>query len=746
MHIQESINNLNQEQHQAVVADKKPLLVIAGAGTGKTQVLTLRMAFMINYFGISPDRILGFTFTNKAAREMRERVQKLINVNIAQLGTFHSFCVRVLREDVHLLDYDNNFRILDTAAAIDLLHLIYEEHKIDYKEYPYKKVLSFISSMKSSNGEYINQKFQWKDNAASIGQVKKDLTLIFNLFVEKCATFSYVDYDDLLILTYQIFTRFEDVLKKWQNRFDAVLVDEFQDTNEIQYQLAYLLARKHQNIFAVGDPDQTIYSFRGAKAKVLEQFQHDFPTSEIIVLKINYRSTQQILNAANQLINVNPRSLKKELESYFGQHKKPVFKTCYNIDEEVEFIVDKISLLIDEHCVKPENICVLFRSNQMSRAIEQALIENGIIYNLFGSRTFFEREEIRDILAYFQVINNWDELALIRIINKPRRKIGGEAFDNLKRFAKEHKYTLAEALSHIRENNSLNDQQMNRFINFYDLILDMQNYNENHDLVSTFYYLIDKIAYREFLDLKPDTADNKWENVMELRNGLERYLQNIPGASLNDYLNDIALYTNDDSKKLKNNAINLMTVHTSKGLEFEYVFLMRMNQGDFPSSYSIAEANGIEEERRVCYVALTRAKKELYITASLNNSFRNEYAGQISQFIEEIGVNNLENLSPHLSMQKPKKENLMANLMQARWGEMDELEQLSRFTQTQKIVDQNYHDGNNNYAINDEVEHKIFGSGVVVGKNDDLLDIYFHKSKKVLSICYNIKSLSRKEK
>ncbi|MCV3743650.1 ATP-dependent helicase [Ureaplasma sp. ES3154-GEN] len=740
MNIQSAINKLNKEQHQAVTASLGPYLVIAGAGTGKTQVLTLRMAFMINEYHINPQRILGFTFTKKAATEMQERVRDLIDLKIPNLGTFHAFCARVLREDIARLGYSTNYKIIDQLAAIDLLHIIYEEKKYDYKELPYKKVLSIISLLKTVGDQYLNTNFKWKDNNKASAMTKQDLKNIFDSYQQKCKQYSYVDYDDLLLLTAQLFMQFPDVLTKWQNRFDAVLVDEFQDTNEIQYQLVQALAQKHSNVFAVGDPDQMIYSFRGAKERVLSQFQYDFPATEIIVLKMNYRSSQEILDAANNLINTNTREIKKHLISFSGSNTKPTFKHFMSEEDEVTWIVQSI-ISLKEKNIPLQDICVLFRSNQMSRAIEQRLIEYGISYNLFGSRTFFEREEIRDIISYLHVIQSWDELALIRIINKPRRKIGAETLDLLKKYANEHNITLAEAMSKVDLIPEYNDKQRLRFKDFYELISELKAYLDQNTLVDIVPMVLEKIAYREFLASKEETADNKWDNVMELQRGIERYYQNISNAELSDYLNDITLYTNDDSKRIEDNAVNLMTVHTSKGLEFPYVFLMRMNQGDFPSYYSIEEQS-IEEERRVCYVALTRAKKALYLTASPLTTLRSKKTGAISQFVNEIGVKNLENLSSNLP-KTPAYRSYAAQSLQQYENDLS----IHQGKKQIENIQNNYHQKKeNNYFVGDEVIHTVFGSGVVVGKDQDNLEIYFSRSKKHITICYNIKSLSKKEK
>lgn len=734
-------SRLNQEQKEAVTADLGPQLVIAGAGTGKTSVLTLRIAHLITEKHIHPSRILGFTFTNKAADEMKERVGKTIGVSIPYLSTFHSMCVKILQQDIHYLNYHNNIKIIDADDQEVLLKEIFDQLSIEKKSPIIKKTIKMISKVKNKffdQSDIMNEKNRKYLEIVDRNDAQK-LADIYTIYCDRCFKLNYVDFDDLINLTYKLFAEFPEVLEKWQNKFDYILVDEFQDTNKIQYDLISLLAAKHQNLFVVGDPDQMIYSFRGAEQWIINNFNQNFKNTKVTILKTNYRSTQPILDTANRLIDANNNSYKKNLTAFnTNDHNIPIYLRGQNQIDEANWIARTVKELLEEGT--PANqIAILFRSNHYSRTIEQSMMRESIPYTILGSKKFYERAEIKDMIAYLKVVNDLDELSFLRIINTPRRAIGPTTFEHVKHYAINNNLFLFEALAEVEKNHLINNTQKKNILNFVNLIKEIRDEMEDLKLHEVLELIYKKVNYEAYL-LENERAEDKIDNVSELKRAMKMYVDRHPDDTINDYLNSIALYLNKDSKDSKENVL-LMTVHNSKGLEYENVFVVGMNEGHLPSDRAIDDdpIKGVEEERRIAYVALTRAKKNLYISSACCYDPLARRQVFESRFINEIGFHNLKIINSSFKNNKPEDMPLKSFLKQQ--------EERSWFDSQQKqkeAEDNFYQTMKNDFEIGERIVHTSFGNGVIIGIDGDILTIAFSKYRQPKQISFNHKTIVRR--
>lgn len=727
-----NFENLNEKQFEAVSYPLESVMVMAGAGTGKTTVITSRVMYLITEQNINPDRILAITFTNKAAVEMNERIKKNIGYPLDWIGTFHSVCIRILRREFYKLNRKNNFKIIgDDEEALTIIKDIYENNRYDKTVISPKKMLYIIDFLKSN----IYDISQLENDYSTLNKLEiigyKQIEMVKNTFssyIQKFEMYNYVDFNDILNFTNYILSNFEDSRDYWSSRFDIILVDEFQDSNDIQYQLIKLLSCKNNNVFAVGDEDQSIYTFRGANPQIIHNFinQFDKPIN-VIKLEENYRSSQEILVAANTLINKNKNRIVKNLYSK-RNHLKPSFYLADSEEEEANFVVRKIGQII---ALNPEvelkDFVILYRSNYLSRPYEQALVSEGYKYNLYGGFKFYQRTEIKDIIAYLNVIDNNDDLSIRRIINIPRRKISDQTVKHILDFANEHDLRFYEAICRVDDIETLTStqkQSVHSFINFIDYFKN-QKYNSLLDL---FDELVDKSHYFNYIETtEPKRMNTVAKNLEELRNGIANFEYRHPnGASLGDYLQEIMLYTLLDDKKKNENAINLMTVHTAKGLEFDYVFLVGFCDGVFPSIHSIEE-NNIDEERRLAYVAVTRAKKELFITANKTYNFAIKKEKEPSRFIKEIEKDNLVYLQNKI---------ISKSNQDLDWYD----------SKNKKKIDLNekYNSSSiNDYKIGDKIIHIVFGIGTIIGINNDILEISFKPPYGIKNIIYNHKSIKR---
>ena len=618
------LKNLNHVQKQAVLQKEGAMIIVAGAGSGKTRVLTYRIAYLMQH-GIDPFNILALTFTNKAAREMKQRIAQIVGESEAKnlwMGTFHSVFARILRSEADKLGFPSNFTIYDTQDSVRLLGSIIKEMQLDTDRYKAKQVLNRISQFKNSlitvKAYHNNLEIQEADRQASrprIGDIYKN-------YVDRCFKAGVMDFDDLLLRTNQLLSQFPEVLAKYQDKFRYILVDEYQDTNHSQYLIVKALSNKFQNICVVGDDSQSIYAFRGANINNILNFQRDFDEVKIFKLEQNYRSTKNIVQAANSVIANNRAKIDKDIWTLNVTGEKVKIMHTLSDGEEGRYVANTIFELMMQQQAKPNNFAVLYRTNAQSRAIEDALRKKGINYRIYGGLSFYQRKEIKDILSYLRLlINPKDEEALKRIINYPARGIGQTTIEKLIVAANKYNkpiYTILENIEKVNLN--INNGTKIKLQNFVTMIKSFQIFSKNHNAFETAAHVIKQVHLLKELD-KDNTPEgiSKIENIQELLNGIKDFTDkpkddNVD-VSLTAFLEDVALATDlDNEKKIDKDSISLMTIHMAKGLEFPYVFIVGLEENLFPSAMSMNTRAELEEERRLFYVALTRAKKEVYLS------------------------------------------------------------------------------------------------------------------------------------
>ncbi len=690
------LDKLNDKQKEAVLHMDGPCLVIAGAGSGKTKVLTTRIANLIDS-GVSPYNILAITFTNKAAKEMRERLELLVPNNNAFVGTFHSFGVRIIRENYDLLGLNRNFTILDSDDVTTIIKRIMKEKNIDSKECAPAYIRNRISFIKNEN--------------MSIAEIEK----FFNTPAEKIAYEVYkeyinilknnnsVDFDDLLLLPVKLFKNNPEVLEKYQDRFKYILIDEYQDTNEVQYSLTKLLAKKHQNIFIVGDPDQSIYMFRGANYKNILNFEKDYKNAVIIPLEENYRSTSNILNAANSVIRNNKERKEKNLWSSKGEGVKVKYLRSYDEKNEVDLVISEIKKLL-EAGYKKKDIAIFYRTNGQARVVEEQFLKANIPYKVVGSFYFYARKEIKDLICYLRLIlNSDDEISLRRIINVPKRKIGPSTVNNLENMARAMNVSMFEAIETGKE------------LEFKNLILELRKDSESLSLTELIDDILDKSGMRKEYETEGSLeADLRLENLEEFKSITASFEEQTGSVNLEDFLEEISLVADIEEHKESNDEVTLMTIHSAKGLEFDVVFLIGMEEGIFPHQNAFVEENGIEEERRLCYVGITRAREKLYLTnAKRRMLYGRENINQPSRFINEIDEQYIE-----------EAEN-----------SVKEIKKIHRESM--------YTNDDTQYKNGDIVEHDTYGKGVVINCDKMIVTVAFNNNIGVKKLMKNHKSLKK---
>lgn len=630
------INILNKEQKEAVTTSSQYVRVNAGAGSGKTRVLASRIAYLIDYYGISERSILAITFTNKVAKEMKERVCKMLDTEntYATILTFHSFCVRVLREDIKALDegYTTRFTIIDDDDQEKIIKSIIKETNVSKEYFPPKKVLNFICSKKTEG--YEPSDLEKSSDFSYEAKVYLELYKLYDAYLHE---HQYLDFDDLIIKTVKILKKDKDIRSKWQRRYQYILVDEFQDTNDIQYELLRLLCSPETSVFVVGDPDQTIYSWRGANVKLILNFDNDFQDTQDIVLFNNYRSSKNILASANVLIDNNKQRLKKDLISNQEDGDTVLYYQGATAENEAKWVLDKIAeLRALNREVNYKDFAILYRSSYYTRAFETELINYKFPYRIFGGLRFFQRKEVKDVLAYLRLIVNYDdEQAFLRIINSPKRGVGDKTLSNVQVDAKKAGTSMYEV---VKENAQYfkKKELITNFIDGIEQAKENLNDMENRtDFSTIFDWLLKKVGYMDYLTNEDE--EDRLENVTELKQYLQNLLIDNPELSLADILQDVQLYSAQDDIE-EGDYISLMTVHTAKGLEFPYVFIVGASENVFPGSRAIEESRfGVEEERRLFYVAITRAMKKLFITDNREFDYISKGDKKTSRFVKELG-------------------------------------------------------------------------------------------------------------
>ncbi|WP_233898012.1 ATP-dependent helicase [Tenacibaculum piscium] len=650
------LQQLNEQQRAAVLQKDGPMIIIAGAGSGKTRVLTYRIAHLMKE-GVDSFNILSLTFTNKAAREMKERIAGVVGVSEAKnlwMGTFHSVFSRILRSESDRLGYPSNFTIYDTQDSVRLISTIIKEMQLDKEQYKPKQILSRISSFKNSlitvRAYFLNPELQQADLEARRPRVGD----IYKAYVDRCFKAGAMDFDDLLLRTNELLSRFPEVLAKYQSRFKYIMVDEYQDTNHSQYLIVKALADRFENICVVGDDSQSIYSFRGANINNILNFQKDYPDVKTFKLEQNYRSTSNIVEAANSVIDKNKTKLDKEVWTANDPGESIKIMRTISDGEEGRFVAQSIWENKMNHQLTNDSFAILYRTNAQSRAMEDALRKKDIKYKIYGGISFYQRKEIKDLLSYLRIlINPNDEEALKRIINYPARGIGATTMDKLAIAANHYDKSIFDILVNINTIDlKINAGTKNKLANFTRMIqrlqIDVQKMNafEIADIVVKRIELVQ--------DLQKDgtqEAINKVENIQELLNGIKDFItdkiETGEDASLPIFLEDVALATDFDSENDDTPMVSLMTIHLSKGLEYPYVYIVGLEEGLFPSGMSMNTRSELEEERRLFYVALTRAEKVAYLTyAQTRYRWGKLTDGEPSRFLEEIAPEFVEYLTP----------------------------------------------------------------------------------------------------
>lgn len=696
-----NLSELNTQQRQAVTNTKGPMLVIAGAGSGKTKVLTSRVAYLVGEENASPYSILAITFTNKAANEMKERIEKAIDMEVSRMwiSTFHAMCVRILRYDGKAIGYDSNFVIYDTDDTLKLIKDILSRLDLkDDKNYPPRLVRSAISKFKNTcpGGDI----FEFADkNYPSLSYRIKE---IYELYISEMENQKAMDFDDLLLNVLKMFKEHPDVLDRYQERFKYILVDEYQDTNMVQYELVKLLASKYKNIFVVGDDDQSIYAFRGANIENILNFEKDYPNAKVIRLEQNYRSDINILEAANSVIKNNMGRRKKRLWSEIETGEKPKVYNAKSEYDEAEFIAREINDLVRQG-KNYGDIAILYRAHTLARIIEEKLRMYSVPYRVYGGLSFYERKEIKDIIAYLNlIVNPAADISLTRIINVPKRSIGQTSVQKLAAIAHENNIPMMQAIKFSEQflQGCSFKKKTDAFYNmFFEIAKDYKE-KEIHQVIEDVFV---GTGYKEMLETEyADDCETRIENVQELINSAYEFEKDNDDATLDDFMQNIALISDMDSMD-EGGGVTLMTIHAAKGLEFDTVFVAGMEENIFPSKMSLDEGND-EEERRLCYVAITRAKRHLYLTNSCKRAYFGDMAyNPPSRFLNEIDDDMLEFLNKSVSFEAPQKQEYKISAPKFFAGNI----KTNTVKKPPKAV-------SGNFKVGMTVAHKTFGRGKIL--------------------------------
>ncbi len=688
---------LNDKQLEAVKHMERPCLVLAGAGSGKTRVLTERIVNLIDN-GVSPYNILAITFTNKAAKEMRTRVENKLGyeTNSIFIGTFHSFGLRILRENYVDIGYTSNITILDTDDVKTIVKRILKQNGYDPAKYEIRTIINKISSAKNdgiSPNEY--SKLFLNDLDIVIGLVYKEYTKLLK-------DNNSVDFDDLLLKPVELFKKNKSILEKYQERFKYILVDEYQDTNGIQYELCKLLAGKYKNIFVVGDANQSIYSFRNADYRNILNFERDYKNAKVILLEENYRSTNNILKAANSVIKNNSEGKKLNLWSSKSDGELITYVRCEDEIKEANYVITKIKELVQQG-YKYSDMAVLYRTNAQSRVVEDAFVRNNIPHNIIGSYYFYNRKEIKDLIAYLKLIYNPnDSVSLERIINVPKRGIGTKSIENLRNKATSNNMSMFDAIGSGKE------------LEFKNIILKLQEFSLNNNLSDLIEEVLSTTGIRMEYELNKSLENEaKVENLNEFKT-VALMFEESGIYDLQTFLENIALVSDRGQYNNDGDEVSIMTLHSAKGLEFNIVFLLGMEEGLFPHNRSFDSLSDLEEERRLCYVGITRAKEKLYLLNARLRTIFGKTSGTIeSRFIREIDEKLIDKLS---TIKEPTEKRLIGNMYNA----------------------------SSEIKTGDNVIHTVFGEGIVVNVSGGIATIAFKNGIGIKSIAANHKYLTRK--
>lgn len=698
-----NLDDLNDRQKEAVLYNEGPLLIIAGAGAGKTKTLTTKITYIIEELHESPYSILAITFTNKAAKEMKDRIYAQIGSEAKKLtvSTFHSFGLKLLRENYETLGYDKNFVIMDSDDSLTVVKKILKDMNLDPKIYNPRAIRNKISGCKN---EMMTPAMYER---LAVSDYEKVIKEVYEKYDNKLRRNNSVDFDDLLLLPIKLFREHPDVLERYQDLYKYILIDEYQDTNEAQYILTKMLSDKYRLITCVGDDSQSIYSFRGANYKNILNFEKDYKDAKTILLEQNYRSTSTILDAANQVIKNNKMRKDKNLWTARGQGEKIKYYRAYNERDEAQYVIRKIKELVNR-CVEYQDIAVLYRTNAQSRVLEEEMLKENLPYKVIGSINFYNRKEIKDLLAYLRLIHNSkDNVSLLRVINTPKRGIGLKSIENLTLKADTEGISLYEAITSGKE------------LEFKNLIERLKEVSQDLTLTELIDKVLDASGMKQELESE-DTleAEVRLENLEEFKSITKTFEEREGLVSLEDFLLETSLVSDIEEYKNDPNRISLMTVHSVKGLEFNHVFVVGMEEGIFPHMNSLMENSEVEEERRLCYVAITRAKDDLHlVNARRRTLFGKEQINPVSRFLSEIDKSLIETNVPEDEMPKQQQEKLKETEV-FREEEVD-------------------------YQVGDFVYHETFGTGKVVEVTNTLVSVAFKHPHGIKKLMKNHKKLSK---
>ncbi len=728
------LKGLNKVQSDAVQSIEGPILVVAGAGSGKTRVLTHRIANLIEGHDIFPSKIMAITFTNKAASEMKNRIESLVGPVTRQMwvGTFHAICVRILRRDGQHIGYGSDFVIYDTTDQKALLKNCYKTLNIDEKHTPIKHYQFKISAAKN---DMVDAKAYEKLYEGDFRE--REFIQLYKLYEERLLANQAMDFDDLLLKTIELFKKFPEILSTYQNRFQYIHVDEYQDTNRAQYELVKMLSSKHENLFVVGDGDQSIYRWRGADVRNIQEFEKDYMGAQIYKLEQNYRSSKNILSLANSVIKNNPNRREKNLWTDAEEGEKIHYYGGYDEKDEARYVVDQIQKRLREGEFKASDFAVLYRTNAQSRAFEDALMYQGIHYRVIGGAKFYDRKEIKDIMAYFKLlVNPFDDVSFLRVINEPKRSIGDKTIQKIQDYAQREGLSLLNAVRHVEEIEGITGKTKGNIEGFTKMIASLTSMVESHFITQIFDELMTLSGIISGYELERSVeADARIDNIYEFRTVIEEFEKRSESPNLRDFLAETSLRSDQDGIDETQEGVLLMTLHASKGLEFPVVFLVGLEDQLFPSFRSMDDDEAMEEERRLCYVGITRAEQILYVThAKHRNTFGRFEPRQPSQFLAEMDLDVLEGVESRAEkavFKEAKKKT--SSYFQLKSAKRMPPQKPKETVPSERI------------QMGDKVMHKVFGSGLViaVAEDGDLMTIVFdaHGIKKLSAAVAPIKKM-----
>lgn len=712
------ISVLNEDQKEAVLSDDKYLRIVAGAGSGKTRVLTMRIVHLVEDKAVWPSHILAITFTNKAANEMKDRIRNMMPDATSQawISTIHSLCVRILREDIMAMGWPRNFTVLDADDQKSILREAYKQLKVDAQTYSYGSLLDYISNNKSADisverafilaGSYSGEKIKAQ---------------IYEYYVKRQNDLYALDFDDLILWTVRMFRKFPEILAKWQKRFSYIHVDEFQDIDNVQYELIRQLTGMENSLYVVGDPDQTIYTWRGADVNIILNFVKDYPTAKTIMLNQNYRSTAAILNGANSVIKNNKHRLEKDLFSNRESEEKITHYASAGDEYEAQWIAQEVK---DLHKKGKEyhDMAILYRSNYLSRSIEKAMLDQRIPYVIYGGVRFYERQEIKDALCYLRMVTSADDLAFRRVINQPKRGIGNKTMDAIESRAREKQCSMYEV---IKSEKLFTGKAQNTLEAFVKMVESWRTEaaSENVKIFKLFEKILDESGLKHHYEENQEM--DRVENLKELIDDVKEFSEDYPESTLDEYLQLVSLY-GDRDETMSSDYIQLMTVHAAKGLEFDTVFVTDMNEGIFPNERAMNDGpKGVEEERRLAYVAFTRAKNKLYITEAGGFSYILQKVRTRSRFLDEIDESCIEHQGAVFEERNRPSTG----------GFLDAQPVGVRYMNNAAMPQ---------FKKGEEVVHTKFGTGVVLSCSNGFAKIMFAEPYGVKNIAAGHPSLKRK--